>query len=92
MELLSQDELSANLSELSNWEIRGKSIAKTFKTKGFPQTLGLAVSIGAICQQHDHHPDFMTLKYAELEVSFSTHSAGGITKKDIKIAKDIDNL
>jgi 4a-hydroxytetrahydrobiopterin dehydratase len=68
------------------------SIKKLFKTKGFPQTMGLATSIGALCQQHDHHPDYLTMKYASVEVSFSTHSAGGITQKDLNIAKEIESL
>ena len=53
---------------------------------------GLATAIGVFCQQYDHHPDFMTLKYSSVEISFSTHSAGGITLKDINIAKEIDTL
>lgn len=54
--------------------------------------MGLATSIGALCQQHDHHPDFLTLKYASVEVSFSTHDAGGVTKKDLDLAKEIESL
>jgi len=68
------------------------SLRKSFKTKGFPQTMGLVTAIGALCQQHDHHPDYLTMKYSDVEVSFSTHSAKGITMKDIDIAKDINTL
>jgi 4a-hydroxytetrahydrobiopterin dehydratase len=54
--------------------------------------MGLVTAIGALCQQHDHHPDYLTMKYSDVEVSFSTHSAKGITMKDIDIAKDINTL
>jgi len=74
------------------WKVVDKSIVKIFKTKNFPQTMALVSGICGLCQQHDHHPDYLILKYAEVKVSFSTHTAGGITQKDINIAKDIDTL
>jgi len=92
MEKLSTEKINEELKSLSGWEVAGSSIVKNFKTKGFPQTMGLVTSIGALCQQHDHHPDYLTMKYSSVEVSFSTHSAKGITQKDIDIAKDIDKL
>jgi 4a-hydroxytetrahydrobiopterin dehydratase len=72
------------------WEVEGKSIVKTFKTKNFPQTMALVSGICGLCQQYDHHPDFLTMKYSEAKVSFSTHTAGGITEKDINIALEIE--
>jgi len=92
MEKLTTEKINEELKSLKDWKVEGNSIVKNFKTKGFPQTLGLVTSIGALCQQHDHHPDYLTMKYSSVEVSFSTHSAKGITQKDIDIAKDIDTL
>jgi len=92
MEKLNDVQIKKVLKEISGWEVSGNSIRKSFKTKGFPQTMGLVTAIGALCQQHDHHPDYLTMKYSDVEVSFSTHSAKGITMKDIDIAKDINTL
>ena len=92
MEKLTEKQVSSELKNLKGWKSNGSSIFKTFKTKGFPQTMGLVTAIGAFCQQHDHHPDYLLMKYSEVEVSFSTHSIKGITKKDIEIAKDINTL
>ena len=92
MEKLTDQQIKTELSKLQGWSMSENSIRKTFTTKGFPQTLGLTTAIGALCQQHDHHPDYLTLKYSSVEVSFSTHSAKGITQKDFDIAKDIDTL
>lgn len=89
---LNDSEIAEALKHLEGWKREEKSIVKVFNTKGFPQTMALAVSIGAICQSHDHHPDYLTMKYASVEVSFSTHSAGGITEKDIQIAREINSL
>jgi 4a-hydroxytetrahydrobiopterin dehydratase len=74
------------------WKVEGKSIVKTYTTKNFPQTMALVSGISGLCQQYDHHPDYLTMKYAEVKVSFSTHDAGGITEKDVKIAGDIEKL
>ena len=92
MEKLNDVQIQEELNSLEGWEVLENSIRKSFKTKGFPQTMGLVTAIGALCQQHDHHPDYMTMKYSDVEVSFSTHSAKGITMKDIDIAKDINTL
>lgn len=92
MKKLSQEEITAALSGLEGWKQEGNSLVRSFNTKGFPQTVGLAASIGVLCQQHDHHPDYLTIRYASVELSFSTHSEGGITQKDIDIAKDINAL
>jgi 4a-hydroxytetrahydrobiopterin dehydratase len=92
MNKLTKEQISNALKSLNGWEFKENSIRKIFKTKGFPQTMGFVTSIGVLCQQFDHHPDYLTLKYAEVEVSFSTHSAGGITEKDIEIADEIEKL
>ncbi|MEP7146770.1 MAG: 4a-hydroxytetrahydrobiopterin dehydratase [bacterium] len=92
MEKLTEQQITGELKNLKGWKLIQNSIRKTFTTKGFPQTMGLVTAIGAFCQQHDHHPDYLTMKYSSVEVSFSTHTAKGITQKDINIAKDIDTL
>lgn len=92
MEKLNEQQINEALSSLNDWKLLENSIKKTFKTKGFPQTMGLVTAIGSFCQQRDHHPDYLTMKYSSVEVSFSTHTVKGITEKDIEIAKDIDTL
>ncbi len=91
MEKLTEEQITESLKD-SKWKYTEGSIKKTFKTKGFPQTLGTVTAIGALCQQYDHHPDYLTMKYSSIEISFSTHSVKGITQKDIDIAKEIDSL
>jgi 4a-hydroxytetrahydrobiopterin dehydratase len=92
MAKLTDEQLTETLSKLDGWERVEDSIQKKLKTDGFPQTMGLVTAIGSLCQQFDHHPDWLTMKYAEVEVSFSTHSEGGLTDKDVNIAKEINKL
>lgn len=92
MEKLTEEKIKKSLLKLKDWKLKDGSLQKIFNTKGFPQTLGWVTAIGALCQQFDHHPDFLTMKYSSIEVSFSTHSVKGITEKDINIAKEINSL
>lgn len=92
MAKLNDDQVKEALASLEGWERDGEAIKKIIKTENFPQTMGLVTAIGALCQQFDHHPDWLTLKYAEVEMSFSTHSENGITEKDVNIAKEINKL
>ncbi|MCX7832842.1 MAG: 4a-hydroxytetrahydrobiopterin dehydratase [Ignavibacteria bacterium] len=85
-------QLTKELENLPDWKIENNHLKKVFKTKNFAHTLALLTAIGALCQQFDHHPDYILLKYSELEISFSTHSTKSITEKDINIAREIENL
>ena len=86
--------LNAEINKLkkNGWSKIKESLVKTYKTENFEKTMFLVDSIGSICEKFDHHPDYLTLKYSEVTVSFSTHSAGGITKKDTDIASVIDEI
>lgn len=96
---LSKEEIEKSLKSLPGWNytegsnaLSGGSIKKTFNTSGYPVTMGLVSAIGSICQRLNHHPDYILMKYKELEVSFSTHSAGGVTEKDIEAAKELEKI
>ena len=89
---LTTAEVKERIKSLKDWKLKGGSLVKIFKTKGFPQTMGLATAIGSLCQQNDHHPDYLTMKYSTIEVSFSSHDVKGISLRDIKIARDINKL
>jgi 4a-hydroxytetrahydrobiopterin dehydratase len=80
------------LIELPGWVYDHGSIKKTFITQNYPSTMGFVSAIGGFCQRRNHHPDYILMKYKEVEVSFSTHSAGGITQNDVDIAKDIEKI
>jgi 4a-hydroxytetrahydrobiopterin dehydratase len=96
---LTLEEVEKSLKSLQRWNYvendggqSGGSIKKTFTTSGYPITMGLVTAIGGICQRLNHHPDYILMKYKELEVSFSTHSAGGITEKDIEAVKELEKI
>ncbi len=89
---LTETQLTKELENMPGWEYKNGSIVKEYKTGNFANTMALTSGIGALCQQFDHHPDYLTLKYSSVLVAFSTHTEGGITEKDINIAKEIEKL
>lgn len=92
MEKLTNEQIQNALKSLPGWVYENNSIKKTFKTISYPATMGFVTAAGAYCQRRNHHPDYMLVKFKEIEISFSTHSAGGITQNDIDIAGDLEKI
>ena len=91
MALLEENEIDGHLGELEGWERSGNQIEKTFKLKNFIESVGFINKIAILAEKADHHPDILIL-YSKVKITLSTHSEGGITIKDINLAKEIENL
>lgn len=91
-EKLSEQEIKEKLQSINGWEFKNNSIVKSFKTNSFPATMGFVTAVGGVSQRLNHHPDYILMKYREVEISFSTHSASGVTGKDIEIAEEINKI
>jgi 4a-hydroxytetrahydrobiopterin dehydratase len=87
MALLTQDELR-NLP--GKWALAGdgKSIRQSFKFKDFGEAWSFMTRIALLAEKADHHPDWSN-SYNKVEISLSTHDAGGVTKRDIALAQAI---
>lgn len=92
MEKLTPEQINEALKTLPGWKYSEGSVKKVFTTKNYPSTMGFVTAVGGFCQKRNHHPDYVLMKFKEVEVSFSTHSAGGVTEKDIEIASDLETI
>lgn len=92
MEKLNEKDILEALKGLNGWSYENGSIKKTFKTQNYPATMGFVAAVGGFCQKRNHHPDYVLMKFKEVEVSFSTHSAGGVTQNDLDIAGDLEKI
>jgi 4a-hydroxytetrahydrobiopterin dehydratase len=92
MLLLSQDEITTNLTSLSNWMQEGSQIAKQFQLKDFAEALAFVNKVGAEAEKMNHHPDILIHSWNKVKITISTHSEGGITKKDFQLAEKIEGL
>jgi len=81
------------MSQLSGWSIvQGRSaITKSFKFKNFGQAFGFMTEAALVAEKMDHHPEWFNV-YARVDVTLTTHSAGGVTMLDITLAKAMDQI
>ena len=89
MAVLDQKQLQEKLQGLSGWELKGGAIAKVYKFREFMDGIRFLNKIAQIAESMDHHPD-IAINYTRITFSCSTHSEGGITEKDIKLASEIE--
>ena len=81
----------AALAGLLEWrEVEGRdAIARKFAFKDFNQAFGFMTRVALVAEKMDHHPEWFNV-YRTVEVTLSTHDAGGVTEKDIALAKAMD--
>ncbi len=81
--------LAERLGALPGWTEAGNAIRRVYTTDGWPTTLMLVNAIGFICEAADHHPD-LAVSWGKVEVRLNTHTAGGVTDKDLQLADVIE--
>ena len=81
------------LHELHGWtEAKGRdAITKTYQFKSFSQAWGFMSRVALYAEKADHHPEWTNV-YGRVEVTLATHSAGGVTDKDVALAKKMELL
>ena len=91
MEKLSKTEVSKKLKKLSGWKmVKGQNaITKIFKFKDFTEAFGWMTSMALYAEKKDHHPEWLNV-YNTVEVTLSTHDAGGVTNLDLDMAREMN--
>lgn len=92
MKVLDQSEIDQKLTELKGWEFKNNLIGKEYELKDFREALGFVNKIGDKAEQMDHHPDIFLHDWNKVKITVSTHSAGGITENDFKLAAMIESI
>ncbi len=77
----------------SDWSISsdGLSITRKLKFLNFRNTFSFMTEIALIAEKMDHHPEWFNV-YNNLDIKLSTHDSGGVTEKDLTLAKNIDKV
>lgn len=87
--LLTAQEATELLTALPGWAIESNTIRKSYRFPSYARTIGFINLVAWVAEAEDHHPD-LTVGYGEVRVSFSTHHAGGLTRKDFICAARLD--
>jgi 4a-hydroxytetrahydrobiopterin dehydratase len=81
------------LKKLSGWtEVQGRdAITRKFTFKDFNEAFGFMARAALAAEKMDHHPEWFNV-YKTVEVTLSTHDAGGVTELDVKLAETMNKL
>ena len=89
--LLTQTEVQERLGALDGWRRDGNYIVKELGFPSFEAAMELVNRVAEVSEEIDHHPD-ITIVYTRVTLSITTHSAGGLTRRDFRLAGLIDGL
>jgi 4a-hydroxytetrahydrobiopterin dehydratase len=90
---LSGEARKSGLARLRGWnEVSGRdAISKKFVFGDFNAAFGFMTRAALIAEKMDHHPEWFNV-YKTVDVTLSTHDAGGLTERDIALAEAMDKL
>ena len=81
--------LDQALQTMPHWRLHDGHLRRHYRTAGWKSTMMVVGTIGHLAEAAWHHPD-LSVTYAEVIVKLVTHSAGGITAKDVALARQIE--
>ena len=90
---LTGDARKTALGKLNGWsEVQGRdAITKKFVFEDFNEAFGFMARAALVAEKMDHHPEWFNV-YKTVEVTLSTHDAGGLTELDVRLAETMDQL
>ena len=88
---LTEAELTSLADTLPGWRHQPPSLVREFKFANFRAAWGFMSQVALLAEKSDHHPDWSN-SYNQVRISLSTHDAGGLTERDVALARAIDEL
>ena len=89
---LSETAIAALLADQPDWTLRadGKAITRSFKFGDFNAAFGFMTRVALYADKHDHHPEWSNV-YNKVEITLTTHDAGGLSARDAAMARAISS-
>lgn len=88
---LSEDEIRAELPSVPRWLVKNDKLCREFKFGNFVQAFGFMSQVALLAEKQDHHPEWFNV-YNQVSIELRTHDADGISARDFKLARAIDQL
>ena len=87
-DLLTNDALAEVLADLDGWSLveDGTAIEAEFSFKGFNGAFGFMTRVALAAERQNHHPEWSNV-YNSVTIRWTTHSEGGVTELDVKLAR-----
>lgn len=90
-ERLSDIAIQRELGSLNGWSRKGEVLTKTFQFRTFPAGITFVAAVARAAEAANHHPD-IDIRYTKVLFNLTTHDSGGITQKDLDLARQIEKL
>lgn len=91
MAVLTDEQVDAALPELGGWERADGALRRSVKFPAFLDGIDAVKRVAEHAESKDHHPD-IDIRWRTVTFALVTHSEGGITEKDLQMARDIDGI
>jgi len=91
MDVLSREQIDAVLADLEGWTLAEGALTKTYRLADFARAVDFVEQLADVAESMQHHPD-IDIRYNKVTLRAVTHSAGGVTSLDLKLAAAIDRL
>ena len=91
MAKLSDADVTAGLAKLGGWSRKGDAIVKSYTFEKFADGIRFVDKVAVEADRMDHHPD-IDVRWTTVTMLLSTHSQGGLTRKDLELAAVIDRV
>ncbi len=91
MAVLTDDEVDAAAAELDGWDRADGALRRSITFPAFLAGIEAVRRVGAHAESEDHHPD-IDIRWRTVTFALVTHSEGGITDKDVQMARDINGI
>lgn len=91
MEKLTDQEIKSKLENLEGWSHSEAGLQTSFEFANFKEAFTLMTRIAFEAEALNHHPNWSNV-YNQLEITLTTHDAGGVTDKDFKLAEAIEKI
>jgi 4a-hydroxytetrahydrobiopterin dehydratase len=89
MARLSEDQIRERMAQLRGWKRSGEQIRKAYPFASFAEGMAFANRVATVAEALDHHPD-MLIQYKQVTLTLTSHDAGGLTERDFRLARQID--
>jgi 4a-hydroxytetrahydrobiopterin dehydratase len=92
MPLLDPESLDVALRDLPDWKHTDGVLVRTIRRRDWRDAMALVNAVADEAERRDHHPDIEVAGYRNVTFRLTSHDSGGITKRDINLARRIDEL
>jgi 4a-hydroxytetrahydrobiopterin dehydratase len=89
--IYTQNTIQEKIEAINGWDFTDNALSKSYTFKNFTEALAFIVQVGCQSEKQNHHAEIWNV-YNKVTLRLSTHDAGGVTDKDLKLAKAIDGL